>query len=125
MPVIRATEAPTFDTPDAHITGYTSPSRGATEICTWHLQLKPGTLSPAHWLDHEETFLLLDGTLHFSVAGEEIALNAGDALAVPAHAMLQIANRGTIPASAIVCLPAGAEGTLASGKVVGVPFWAR
>ncbi len=125
MPVIRATEAPIFDTPDAHVTGYTSPGRGATEICTWRLQIKPGAQSPAHWLDHEEIFLQLDGTLHFSIADEEIALNAGDALAVPARTMFQIANRGTQPATAIACLPAGAEGTLASGEVVGVPLWAR
>ena len=125
MPVVRASDAPIFETPNARITGYTSPSRGAHEICTWRLQIKPGTQSPAHWLDHEETFLLLEGALHFSVAGKEIGLTAGDALAVPAHTTFQIANREELAASAIVCLPVGAEGTLADGTVVGVPLWAR
>ena len=125
MSVIRASQAPIFETPDAHITGYTSPSRGASEICTWRVQFKPGAKSPAHWLDHEETFLLLDGTLHFSIGQETIALAAGDALAMPAHTTFQIANPGPETAYSIVCLPVGGQGTLADGTVVGVPPWAR
>lgn len=125
MPVIRAAETPTFDTPGIHVTGYTAPSRGATEICTWRLQIEPGAGSPFHWLDHEEIFLLLDGTLHFSIADEELKLNAGDSLAVPARTLFRLSNKGEQTAVAIACLPAGAQGTLASGEVVGVPLWAR
>lgn len=125
MSVVRAAEAPIFEQPDVRIIGYTSPSRGASEICTWRLQIEPGLESPAHWLDHEEIFLLLEGNLTFSVGDEEIELRGGDALAVPAHTLMQIFNRSQQPGVAIVCLPAGAQGTLASGEVVGVPLWAR
>lgn len=125
MPVIRAAETPTFDMPGIHVTGYTAPSRGATEICTWRLQIEPGVESPLHWLDHEEIFLLLDGVLRFSIAGEELELAAGDALAVPARSQFQLSNQEERPAVAIACLPAGAQGTLASGEVIGVPLWAR
>jgi quercetin dioxygenase-like cupin family protein len=125
MPVIRAAEAPTFEMPGFHITGYTSPSRGATEICTWRIQIEPGTQSEPHWLDHEETFLGLAGKLSFSVSGEEIELGAGDALAIPARTVFQLANQGTQLASVIACLPVGAQGTMADGRVVGVPLWAR
>jgi quercetin dioxygenase-like cupin family protein len=125
MPVIRAADAPTFEQYDVRVIGYTSPSRGATEICTLRLQIEPGVESPAHWLDHEEVFLLLDGTLSFSVAGEETELTAGDALSVPARSLLQVANRGMQTAIAIVCQPAGTQNTLANGTVLGVPIWAR
>lgn len=125
MPIVRAAEAPIFELPGTRFTGYTAPSRGATEICTWRLQIEPGVESEAHWLDHEEIFLLLDGVLSFSVAGEEIELNTGDALSVPARTLFQLANRGPQPAIAIACLPAGAQGTMADGRVVGVPLWAR
>ena len=125
MPVIHAAEAPTFELPGTHFTGYTAPSRGAEEICTWRLRIDPGVQAEGHWLDHEEIFIVLDGTLSGSVAGEEIELNAGDALSVPAQAMLQLANRGTQPVVAIACLPVGAQGTMASGQVVGTPSWAR
>jgi quercetin dioxygenase-like cupin family protein len=125
MPVIRAAEAPLFEVPGFHFTGYTSPSRGATEICTWRIHVEPGAQSEAHWLDHEEIFLLLDGTLTVSVAGEEIEIVAGDALSVPARSLLQVSNRGTQPANAIACLPVGAQATGASGHVIGTPPWAR
>lgn len=125
MPTIRAAEAPAFDVPGFHFTGYTAPSRGATEICSWRLQIEPGALSEVHWLDHEEIFLLLEGELTVSVAGEEIKLATGDALAVPARSPLQIANRENLPACAIVCLPVGTQATGANGHVIGTPLWAR
>ena len=35
MPVIRSTNAPTFTVDGFHFVGLTSPSRGASELCTW------------------------------------------------------------------------------------------
>jgi quercetin dioxygenase-like cupin family protein len=125
MPVIRAVEAPLFEVPGFHFTGYTSPNRGATEICAWRAQAEPGAQSEAHWLDHEEIFLLFDGALTVSVAGEEIEIEAGDALSVPARSLLQVSNRGTQSANFIACLPAGTQTTSASGHVIGTPPWAR
>ena len=125
MPVVRASEAPTFDVPGFHFIGQTSPSRGATEICTWRIQIEPGAQSKAHWLDHEEIFLLLDGTFIASIAGEEIEMTAGDALAVPARSLLQISNRGTQAASVIACLPVGTQATEDDGHVIGTPPWAK
>ncbi len=125
MATIRAADMPTFDVPGFHFIGHTAPSRGATEISTWRLEIEPGALSEAHWLDHEEIFLLLDGEFTAQVAEEEIHLRAGDALAVPPRSLLQIANRSQLKASVIVCLPVGAQGTSASGHVIGIPPWAR
>jgi mannose-6-phosphate isomerase-like protein (cupin superfamily) len=125
MSVIRASESSTFAVPGFHFNGYTSPSRGATEICTWRLQIEPGAQSEAHWLDHEEVFLLLTGALTVSIAGEEIEIAAGDAFSVPARSLLQVSNRGAQLANAIACLPAGTQATGADGHIIGTPPWAR
>ncbi|HMA34627.1 MAG TPA: cupin domain-containing protein [Chloroflexia bacterium] len=125
MAITRAAEAPAFAVPGFQIQGLTAPSRGAQELCTWRLHAAPGAASDPHRLDHEEVFILLEGTLTVAVDGQEAILDAGDALAAPAGALLQVANRAGTPARAIVCLPAGAQAVLGDGQALGVPLWAR
>ena len=123
MSVVRINEAPHFSVEGFHFTGLTSPSRGASEICTWRLEVEPGAHSDPHWLDHEEIFILLDGVITVSVAGEKIALHAGDALNVPARSLLELSSDQA--AHAVVCLPAGTRATMANGQEVGTPPWAQ
>lgn len=125
MPVVRTTNAPTFTVDGFHMTGLTAPSRGASELCTWLLEIEPHAKSEAHWLDHEEVFVLLDGTITVSVAGENFELHGGDALNVPAHSLLQLSCTADEAAHAVVCLPVGAHGTMADGREVGTPPWAQ
>jgi uncharacterized RmlC-like cupin family protein len=125
MPVVRTADAPTFTIDGFHFIGLTAPSRGACEICTWRLEIEPQAQSEAHWLDHEETFVMLDGTVTISVAGEAIELHAGDALNVPAQSLLQLTNGSNIAAHAVVCIPVGTHGTMADGREIGTPPWAQ
>jgi quercetin dioxygenase-like cupin family protein len=126
MAVVRAENALTFTIDDGvRVTGLTAPSRGASEICTWRLEIEPNVKGEAHWLDHEEIFIMLDGSVTFSVAGEDIELHAGDALSVPARSLIQFVHGEKTTAHLIVCLPVGARGTMADGREVGVPQWAR
>lgn len=125
MPVVRAANAPIFTIDGFHFTGLTAPSRGASELCTWRLEIEPHAESEAHWLDHEEVFILLDGAITITVAGEDIELQAGDALSVPARSPLQLINTGGATAHVLVCLPAGSHGTMADGREVGTPPWAQ
>lgn len=101
-----------------------APNRGANELCTWQLEVEPHAQSEPHHLDHEEVFILLDGTITISVAGESVELHAGDALSVPAHAQLQLTGSGEQGAHAIVCIPAGTHATMADGQEIGTPPWA-
>ena len=48
MPVVRTTTAPTFTIGGFHLTGLTAPSRGASELCTWRLEIEPHAKSEAH-----------------------------------------------------------------------------
>ena len=125
MPIIRAAQAPHFDLDGFHFLGFTSPSRGATELCTWQLDIDPGAASDAHRLKHEEVFIPLQGTLWVVLDGEEIELTTGDALAVPAHCLLQVANRCNEAARALVCVSAGIRATHADGREIGTPPWAQ
>lgn len=125
MAVTRASEAPTFDVPGFHFTGCTAPSRGATELATWRLRVEAGAISDLHHLDREEVFILLEGVMTATIDGEDITLSTGDALAVPPHSLLQVSNKSDAPAHAVVCLPVGAQATLADGRELGAPPWAR
>ncbi len=125
MPVVRAAEAPTFNLPGIRFVGLTAPSRGASEICTWHLHVEPHAPGgEPHWLDHEEVFILLEGKLHVVMNDVQVSLAAGDALAVPANARLQLSNPDDAPAHALVCIPAGFQAYL-HGESIGTPPWAQ
>jgi mannose-6-phosphate isomerase-like protein (cupin superfamily) len=125
VPVVRAAEAPAFTLPGVRFTGLTAPSRGASEICTWHVYVEPHAPSgEPHWLDHEEVFILLEGVLNAVINGEQMSLAAGDALAVPAQARLQISNPGDSPAHALVCISAGFQAFIGEQRI-GTPPWAQ
>ena len=125
MAIIRATEAPKFQLPGFTFTGLLSPSRGATEICTWLIEIEPGAHGQAHWLDHEEIFVVLAGTMTGSVNNEAFELHVGDAMSLPAHALFDPSNTDTEPALVMACLPVGAKGTAADGRELGVPPWVK
>ncbi len=125
MPVTRAADAPKFDLGKTHFTALTAPSRGATELCSWILEMEAGASGEAHWLDREEVFIALEGTLSLKVGGETIQLQPGDALSVPPRTLLEVANSGDGPFRAVVCIPAGVNATFADGREIGTPPWAK
>jgi mannose-6-phosphate isomerase-like protein (cupin superfamily) len=126
MTFVSMADAPVFSLPGLEFRGLTAPSRGAREICTWHLYVAPERPSdPAHSLDHEEVFVLLEERLAVSINGERTTLAPGDAIAVPAGAQLQLANPDSVTAHALVCIVAGFQGTMSDGQVIGTPPWAQ
>ena len=125
MPIIRAAQAPLFDLEGIHFRGLTSPSRGATELCTWRLEMEPGAVSVAHRLTHEEVFLPLAGTLSVVLDGEAAEVSPGDACAVPAQCLLQVANQSRETVSVLVCISTGFRATTVDGQHIGTPPWAQ
>jgi mannose-6-phosphate isomerase-like protein (cupin superfamily) len=126
MAIVRATESPRFDLPGVHFFGLLAPSRGSTELCTWRLEVDPvaGANGESHQLDHEEVFVILEGSLTITIDGQAFDLGTGDALAVPARSLLSVANRTSAKASALVCIQAGFRATMAGGEEIGTPPWA-
>jgi quercetin dioxygenase-like cupin family protein len=121
MPVITPEEAPTFEAPGATITGLASPSRGAADTATWRVRFAAGHPSPAHSLDREEVFVVLEGALTARYSDRAETAHAGGALIVPAGEEFSlIAEDG--PAEAVCTLPVGGTALLNGERVV--PPWA-
>jgi mannose-6-phosphate isomerase-like protein (cupin superfamily) len=122
---VRAADAPAFTLPGVEFRGLTAPSRGARELCTWHLYVAPGPAGEPHSLDHEEVFVVIEGQLMIRIDGVESTLLSGDAIAVPAGTQLQVANISDETAHALVCIAAGFQATMVNGQHIGTPPWAQ
>ena len=122
MPVIRATESPTFDLPGVCFSAYAAPSRGSHELCTWRITVAPGNEGAPHTLDRDETFLVLSGRLQFTPDGPE--LGAGDVAIVPAGEPIAVINPGPDEAVAYVAITAGFTATTADDDRLQPP-WAQ
>jgi len=121
---IHHSEATIFTVPGFEIRVLTAPSHGAAEVCTWHLYATPHASSESHMLDHQELFIGQSGQLTVTVAGERVVLLPGDAILVPAGALMQLANESDAPAHVIGCVTAGFQAKGASGEPIGAP-WAQ
>jgi quercetin dioxygenase-like cupin family protein len=122
MTVITAEQAPRFATPGAEITGFASPSRGATDTAAWRVRLEADSPSPRHSLDREEVFVVLEGAITARFDDREETAGAGGALIVPAGEEFHLVAVGA-PAEAICVLPVGGQAT-ANGATF-TPPWAE
>ncbi len=124
MTIIRKSEAPEFAIPDLHVTGLTSPSRGAREISLWRIALAPGAGGVPHSVTREQTFLAISGRALVTVAGEDARpLEPGDALVVPPHVEFMLSNPSAEPFEAVVALPVGGQAVTHEGTFT--PPWAE
>jgi quercetin dioxygenase-like cupin family protein len=122
MPVVRATESPTFDLPGVRFSAYAAPSRGSHELCTWLITVEAGHEAAPHTLDRDEAFLVLSGRLSFTPDGAE--LGTGDVAIVPAGDQIALANPGPDEAVAYIAIAAGFTATTAEGDRLQPP-WAQ
>src|SRR5829696_6416460 len=112
MQIIKRAEAPLFDAAGTTVTAYAAPSRGASEVSLWQIELAPGSTSPLHHMDREEVFLGLDGHATALVEDAEHPLGAGDCLILPAGTAFSLHVPGEQPFRALACLPAGGLATM-------------
>lgn len=124
MPLIRKSEAPTFTTPNAVMTGHAAPSRGSADLSMWQVRMEPAAAGPAHLIDRDQVYLVTAGSLTILIGGEENRALAGDAVVIPAGAARQVRNRGDVTAVAIVCMTAGGRVTMPGGEDRGLLPWA-
>ena len=124
MPVVSATEAPTFRIPHAVFTGLASPSRGAAETSVWRVTVEPGAPGAEHSVDREEVFVALSGRAVARLDGVEHRIGAGDALIVPANRAFSLANPHEEPFEAVVALPVGGRARTGDAEPF-TPPWAE
>jgi len=117
--------APTFIADGTTVTGYAAPTRGATAVSLWRIELAPGTSSPLHQIDVEEVFLGLAGSAVVTIDGRPSSLGAGDCLVVPAGTAFTLSAGADGPFSAVACMPTGGRATILPDGPTFVPPWAR
>jgi mannose-6-phosphate isomerase-like protein (cupin superfamily) len=122
MPYIAAANAPVFKIPGVTFTGLASPSRGSQENSVWRVTLDAGAPGAAHRLTREEVFVVKAGSAIASLSGDEIKLNVGDSLVVPAFTDFSLANPSDEIFEAVVVLPVGGRGIM-DGMEPFVPPW--
>ncbi|MFJ2236134.1 cupin domain-containing protein [Streptomyces sp. NPDC087859] len=124
MPVIRSSEAVTHEIHGARFVSYATPLTGSKELCAWRGEIPAGTKAPAHTVNREEIFHLLDGELLITLDDETHRITAGDTLIINPGATLSVENPTDRTAITWVTTSIGLQATLADGTVI-TPPWAN
>jgi quercetin dioxygenase-like cupin family protein len=124
MPVVRSSEAVTHEIHGARFVSYATPLTGSKELCAWRGEIPAGTKAPAHTVNREEIFHLLDGELLITLDDETHRITAGDTLIINPGATLSVENPTDRTAVSWVTTSIGLEAKLADGTVI-TPPWAN
>lgn len=124
MPVIRSSEAVTHEIHGARFVSYATPLTGSKELCAWRGEIPAGTKAPAHTVNREEIFHLLDGELLITLDDDTHRIAAGDTLIINPGATLSVENPTDRTAISWVATSIGLKATLADGTVI-TPPWAN
>ncbi len=121
MPVARADDHPSFELAGNTITGFASPSRGATECILYRVEVPPGGELPAHRHDHQDVFTVAAGSGTMFIDDEVHPIGPGDSVVVPTGALhrLEAADDG---AAILVTMLAGTKFIREDGSG-SVPPW--
>ena len=121
-PVATLSDAPTFETEGFTFRSLAVPSRGSRELAIWQVTGAAGARSVRHCMSREEVFVVLDGLLTATIDDLPVTAIAGDALVVPAGAMLELSNDGAVPLRLMACTSVGMQATV--GDATFAPPWA-
>ncbi|WP_020668289.1 cupin domain-containing protein [Amycolatopsis nigrescens] len=78
--------------------------------CLIDMRVPPGGGPPPHRHDFEEMFTILEGQLRFTFRGEDVLVNAGETVNIPANAPHFFRNVSDQPARMLcMCTPAGQD----------------
>ncbi|WP_412077166.1 cupin domain-containing protein [Streptomyces xanthophaeus] len=68
----------------ATMTGLAAPSRGSSELSTWHVAMTAGSTGPAHSISREQVWMLVAGSLEITwEGGRTETAAAGQTLVLP------------------------------------------
>lgn len=124
MPVVRSSEAVTHEIHGARFVSYATPRTGSKELCAWRGEIPAGTKAPAHTVNREEIFHLLDGELLITLDGHTERIAPGDTVIINPGATLSVENPTDRTAISWVTTSIGLEAKLADGSRI-TPPWAN
>jgi quercetin dioxygenase-like cupin family protein len=122
VPLIRASEAPSWEQQGWKMQGLAAPSRGSAQLAVWQVHIDPNTDGPLHRVDHDIVFVVIDGAAMITVDGETVDVAAGDAFVIPAGSERKLGNRQSIPCDLINAMPAGAKSERTDGSKSSIPW---
>lgn len=124
MPVIRSSEAVTHEIHGARFISHATPLTGSKELCAWRGEIPAGTKAPAHTVNREEIFHLLEGELLITLDDDTHRITAGDTLIINPGATLAVENPTDRTAISWVTTSIGLQAKLADGTII-TPPWAN
>lgn len=124
VPVIHPSDAVVHEIHGARFVSHATPLTGSKELCAWRGEIPAGTKAPAHTVNREEIFHLLDGELLITLDGRTDRIAAGDTVIINPGATLSVENPTDRTAISWVTTSIGLEAELADGTRI-VPPWAN
>lgn len=116
MHVISPAPENVTTTPNATMTGFAAPSRGSSELSSWHVAMPAGATGPEHSVSREQVWILTAGSLEVTCDGRTEKVTAGGTLVLPPDTLRRIHAGETFEAhvvmrsDGVVTVP-GEEGT--------------
>ncbi|MCX5377772.1 cupin domain-containing protein [Streptomyces sp. NBC_00091] len=103
-------------TPNATMTGLAAPSRGSSELSTWHVSMPAGITGPEHSVSREQVWTLTAGSLEVTCEGRTEQVAAGQTFVLPPDVLRHVRSAEAFEAyvamraDGVVSVP-GTEGT--------------
>ncbi|MFB7174275.1 cupin domain-containing protein [Streptomyces sp. NPDC056254] len=88
--MIATTADDVTTTPNATMTALATPSRGSSELSTWHVDMPAGATGPEHSVSREQVWTLTAGSLEVTCGDRTEKVTAGRTLVLPADAPRRI-----------------------------------
>jgi len=124
MPIVRSSEAVTHEIHGARFVSYATPRSGSKELCAWRGEIPAETRAPAHTVNREEIFHLLEGELLITLDGRTERITPGDTVIINPGATLRVENPTDRTAVSWVTTSIGLEAELTDGSRI-TPPWAN
>ncbi len=117
-------DAAVFETANAVMRTYASPTVGDNSVAVWRTEMAAGAAGPLHATDVEQVVVVVEGRLEAVVDGVERILAAGDAVVLPPGTPRRLSNAGDGTVVTLTAAHPGAQATVGDADPVPVP-WAR
>lgn len=114
--LIRASDIPRLDRGGVVMSPLATPAQGATDVLVLRGTVDPGLEFPAHSHDRQEVLVLLRGSAQATIGTDELGVEAGDVLIIPAGNVHTFAALGGERLEAIGIAPAGTRTFLPNGE---------
>lgn len=122
MTLVRRADARRTATPAATMTTYASPTLGGAGSALWRVEMAPAATGPAHVIDAEQIWTVIEGAALFAIADEHVTASVGDTVVIPAQVTREVHADPALGLVAVVAGPAGSRARVGDGESV-LPPW--